>query len=224
MGPRASALISVLLLLLARTAYAEPIRILEGAVAFDTGDPPGLQLSGHAFSLVSLSPFIMSPIACVPKGCVPTTSVNLSVVFGAPSAAFSLGQGFAVVGNSSYGTQIGCPGCVGFRGQLSFDAATLPIAGGELTSGGGIRLTSPFVLTGSIAAFEDGPFATLPLFHVDVTGRGIASLLLQRDETLGGYQFVEAAYTIHEPVPEPATLLLFGSGLTVAAIGRYRRP
>jgi hypothetical protein len=138
--------------------------------------------------------------------------VSLSTVFGAPSFGFALGSGFAVVGDTSYGTDFG-PGSVAFRGQLSFDAATLEIPDGER-----VALTSPFVLSGSIAAFQNAT-ATVPLFEADVTGSGLAMLVLQRD-TLGVYRFLAVDYTILDPTPEPATLLLFGSGVTVLAIRR----
>jgi hypothetical protein len=210
------AVVSIFLLSLAGAAEGEPILIRSGGVGFDTGDPPGLSLSGDAFSLVSLFPTIASPIACVPGGCPPGTSVSLSALFGASSFGFSLGSGFAVIGENSYGTGFG-PGSVQFRGQLSFDAAAVPIPDGERV----LRLTSPFLLTGSIAAFQDAT-ASAPLFQVDVTGSGLAALVLERD-TLGAYRFLAVDYTIQDPVPEPATLLLFGSGITVLAIRRCRR-
>jgi PEP-CTERM motif-containing protein len=204
------------ILLLARPAAAEPILIRAGGVGFDTGDPPGLSLSGDAFSLFSLFPSIASPIACVRGGCAAGMAVSLSTVFGAPSLGFSLGSGFAVVRENSYGTGLG-PGSVQFRGQLSFDAATLVVPDGERV----VPLTSPFVLTGNIAAFQNSS-ATVPLFEVDVTGSGLARLVLERNAS-GEYQFRAVDYTIQDPVPEPATLLLFGSGVTVLAIRRRRR-
>jgi hypothetical protein len=210
------AVFHILILLLAIPAAAEPILIRAGGVGFDTGDPPGLSLSGDAFSLVSLFPSIASPIACVPGGCSPGTPVSLSTVFGAPSLGFSLGSGFAVVGENNYGTGLG-PGSVQFRGQLSFDADTLVVPDGERF----VPLTSPFVLSGNIAAFQNST-ATVPLFEVDVTGSGLARLVLERNAS-GDYQFLGVNYTIADPVPEPATLLLFGSGFTAVAIRRRRR-
>ena len=54
---------------------------------------------------------LASLIACVPGGCGPGTPVSLTTVFGAPSVEFSLGSGFAVVGENSYGTDFG-PGSI----------------------------------------------------------------------------------------------------------------
>jgi PEP-CTERM motif-containing protein len=73
-------------------------------------------------------------------------------------------------------------------------------------------------LTGHIAAFPNRT-ATIPLFEVDVIGSGLATLLLDRS-TSGTYFFTAADYTIQDPVPEPATLLLFGSGITTLLIRR----
>ena len=151
------------------------VLIRSGGVGFDTGDPPGLSLSGESFSLVSLFPSIASPIACVPGGCGPGMPVSLTTVFGAPSVGLSLGSGFAVVGENSYGTDFG-PGSVLFRGQLSFDAATLPVPDGERV----VPLTSPFVLTGSIAAFQNPTADQVSPFQVDVSGSGLARLVLER--------------------------------------------
>ena len=204
------------ILLLATAGAAEPILIRTGGVGFDTGDPPGLSLSGESFSLVSLFPSIASPIACVPGGCGPGMPVSLTTVFGAPSAGLSLGSGFAVVGENSYGTDFG-PGSVQFRGRLSFDAPTLPVPDGEHV----VPLTSTFMLTGSISAFQNST-ATVPLFQVDVSGSGLARLVLERDAS-GVYQFRAVDYTIQDPVPEPATLLMFGSGVAALAIRRRRR-
>lgn len=211
-----SASVAVFTVLLATAATAEPILIRTGGVGFDTGDPPGLSLSGESFSLVSLFPSVASPIACASGGCGPGVPVNLTTVFGAPSVGLSLGSGFAVVGENSYGTDFG-PGSIFFRGRLSFDAATIPVPDGEDVA----RLTSPFVLTGNIAGFQNST-ATIPLFQVDVTGSGLALLVLERNAS-GVYQFRAVDYTIHDPVPEPSTLLLFGGGVTLLAMRRRRR-
>jgi len=208
----------LLLLSLANPADADPILIRAGRASLDTGDPPTFWLSGDGFSVVSFAPGFKSPIACSPVACRPDMSVNLGVLFGDASYPFSLGSGVAVVGENTYGTDIG-HGSVAYEGQLFFDAATLPIADGELSEAGWIQLVSGFVLTGSITAFQD---AGVPLFQVDVTGSGFARLLLEPD-TAGGYNFLAAEYIIQDPVPEPATLLLFGSGMIFLTFRACRR-
>jgi len=209
---------SLFLLSLANPAAADPILIRAGRASLDTGDPPTFWLSGDGFSVVSFAPGFGSPIACSPVACRPDVSVNLGVLFGNASYPFSLGSGVAVVGENRYGTDIG-HGSVAYEGQLFFDAATLPIANGEPSEAGWIHLVSRFVLTGSITAFQD---AGVPLFHVDVTGSGFARLLLEPD-TSGGYDFLAAEYIIQDPVPEPATVLLFGSGMIFLTFRACRR-
>jgi hypothetical protein len=82
----------------------------------------------------------------------------------------------------------------------------------------------PFTMTGTIVASQYvDPFTPgAPLFTVGVTGQGIASVEVQ---VRNGVQHVYGvAYTFQQPVPEPATLILFGSSLAgLTAYARRRR-
>jgi len=203
------AIANILMVLAATPAAGETIRIRSGRAAYDTGDPASLMLTGDEFALNSLF-LSLATIPCF-SGCRAGTSVSLSTLFE------PLGEGGAIVGGTSYGRDnLGPgPGDVAFQGRLLFDAATLI----PDTDDPFVQLTSRFRLTGHIAAFPNLT-ATVPLFEVDVTGSGLATVFLDRFGDSGLYYFSSADYTIQDPVPEPTTLLLFGSGVTALVIRR----
>ena len=104
-------------------------------------------------------------------------------------------------------------------GILNFatDPFVIPPSGGDL-----ITLTGHFTMTGSVS-FD--PFIVvnpvdLPPFVVgDVYGSGIVTLQFTR--LFGSYQLTNVRYEF-QPTPEPATLVLLGSGIAGLA-ARHRR-
>ena len=208
----------VLWIVVSTPAAGETILIRQGGVGFDTGTPPGLALGSDGFLLRSLFPSIGEFDLCAAAPCFPGDVIRPSTVFGGESRGFALGSGFLIVGDRTYGAEAG-PGALTFRGTLSFDAAPVVIP----DAGPFALLTSPFALTGTILGFESAA-ATTPLFFVDVVGSGLVTLGLQRleNDVPGAYRFLGVEYEILDPVPEPATLLLFGSG-AAAVLARVRR-
>jgi hypothetical protein len=205
----------------AGTARADSILIQQGGVGFSFDSPPGLILAGEGFSATAFFPALGSPslFRCLhPNTCPPGTAVNLSGVFGGGEFR-GLGTGGATVNGSSFGSHAPDGGAIELRGALVFDAATLVVPN---VTDRQILLSAPFVMHGFVSGFEEG--SSIPLFETTVRGSGRVGLSLHAGNDPGApgpYGLVHLGYGF-EPVPEPATLLMVGSGLASVAMAGLR--
>ena len=126
-----------------------------------------------------------------------------------------------------------------FQGTATLDGRSFPVGMQTTTQGSAlvefsgsarlpvftginrITVTAPFAFNGSVLTPLDeatGMHAT-----VFLTGRGTATLNMIWNTTAGGaWQFENALYqfSASDPVPEPATMLLVGSGIAALSVRR----
>jgi hypothetical protein len=149
--------------------------------------------------------------------CEVGSIVNINVTY----AGMALGSGPATINGISYSTLF-------YSGTIQFSSSG--IIGPPLDPTSSIiTIISPFTMSGDFSAFLADPAISgpqTPVFSTLVNGQGIAIIQLVGSGMPGDPRSVySVTYNFQaEPIPEPATLLLLGSGLAgVAAKVKKRR-
>jgi hypothetical protein len=203
-------------------ARADTITISGGALtAVGIFGFTSFTLTGEGFEVVGgREPGGVGPAgSCFP--CVAGDPINFDSRF---VGEFTLGSGPAIVDGVSYAK-------LWYTGVLAFDGETMAFPGGSSS----VDLTSPFSLVSEgvlgersfLQGYLTDPFANSdpPVFRADVTGRGVASATYFEGITPGEFFFRQVTYSFlaPEPVPEPTSLVLLGSGLIGVGVRHWRR-
>lgn len=215
--PKPQRIVPLLLLLLTcalcvTEARADPFVITGGSASFDPNTGGPFSISGNGLTL----------------NAGVATGLNSGQFFTQGQAAtlhsFNLGSdilsGSAVVNGVSYSQVFLQQGFVEFN-------SLIPSVDGPL---GSFTVTVPFTFTaslqGCLTSQLAGPCApNNVVFDTLLTGQGFATVQMFGFELLNGRHFQIGGVTYNfspAAVPEPATLLLFGTGLAGAAAARRR--
>lgn len=186
-----------------------------------TGGNTTQTISGHTFDFISQG-FRASGWGYF--GRIPCLPCNTSIptsLFDAFAGEDGLKYGPATFNGTDY-QQLYYTGQIRFSSDLFNIPEDSPI--GEFT------LTVPFTMTGNLNGYLLNPVIGNPgpaVFSVQLSGEGIASLTLFGLDTSSGRLFFTHGLTYSfgstTPTPEPATLLLLGTGLAGIAAKGYRR-
>lgn len=191
--------------LVAVDAQADPVQITSGFLTSSGSFGAGhFEFVGAGFSAAGAAePGVIWPAMCFP--CSSGDSINMNTDY-----AGTIGGGSATVDGTSYEQ-------VTFGGEMMFRsaAATAPAAPGAFT------IEQPFTFSARLVGFLNYNTTSEQIaFEQLLSGRGIVTASFAPNPSEGApifsFQTVRYEFTSDAAVPEPTTLLLFGSGLGAA--------
>jgi PEP-CTERM motif len=204
--------VSLVTAISAPKGFADPVRVVTSGDVFQLFDDgeTGALLVGQGFSIAAGDLKFTPALPC--ELCVPGTKLSIA----ATAQIQAIPAGLADVDGETFDT-------VFLSGTLHFDAASLVVPDIPL-DGPPALLSEPFSFTGNVAGFADESRTGVPLFALQLVGRGTATVELFNFTRTGifleslGFDFAPATAT-----PEPASILLLLSGGAGLFARRRRR-